>query len=88
MNARRTTAQIMFDLGGWAVIDSAPAGTAVLLTGPATYLDALFRPVTANKPFAVQFAHGAGRVTYTSFHNEPQVTADMQRLLESMVFGL
>jgi hypothetical protein len=44
--------------------------------------------VTATKPYAVQFATGAGRVTYTSFHNEAQATSDMQRLLESMVFGL
>jgi hypothetical protein len=79
----RTTAEIMFDLGGWAVIDAAPAGTAVLITGPATYLGG-----AATKPYAVQFAHGSGRVTYTSFHNEAQATADMQRILEAMVFGL
>jgi hypothetical protein len=80
----RTTAQIMFDLGGWAVIDAAPGGTAVLITGPATYLGG----AAASKPYAVQFTHGSGRVTYTSFHNEVQATADMQRLLEAMVFGL
>lgn len=83
------SAAIMFDLGGWAVIDSAPAGTDVLITGPVAYYDwDADVTLTATKPYAVRFASGSGRVTYTSFHNEAQVTADMQKLLESMVFGL
>jgi hypothetical protein len=81
-----STAQITFDLWDWAVIDGVPAGTTVLIEGPVAY----YVPgrVTATKPLAVQFSSGAGRVTLTSFHNEPQVTGDMQKLLESMVFGL
>jgi hypothetical protein len=31
---------------------------------------------------------GGGRVTYTSFHNEAQTTADMDQLLEQMLLGL
>jgi hypothetical protein len=85
----RATARIMFDYGAWAVIESAGAGTEVLITGPATYYDPItYDPVSATKPYAVQFASGSGRVTYTSFHNEAQATADMQIILESMVFGL
>jgi hypothetical protein len=79
----RATAEITFDLPSWAVIDAAPAGTAVLIAGPATYLAG-----TATKPYAVRFAHGTGRVTYTSFHNEAQPTADMRTILQAMVFGL
>lgn len=80
-----TTAQIMFDLGGWVVIDSAGPGTQTLIAGPA---DSLTGAGTVTKPYVVRFSSGSGRVTYTSFHNEAQATADMQRLLEAMVFGL
>jgi hypothetical protein len=85
----RNTALITFDLGAWVVIDSAPAGTPVLITGPATYFDLnTLAEVTVTKPYVVQFTQGTGRVTFTSFHNEAQATADMEKLLESMVFGL
>lgn len=86
-----STARIMFDLGAWEVIDTVAAGTTILIQGPATYFygDETSGGVsTSTRPFAVRFTQGTGRVTYTSFHNEPQVTADMQKLLESMVFGL
>jgi hypothetical protein len=88
----KTTAAINFNLDGWVVIDSAPVGTNVLLTGPAIVYDPLAPPpglvTLPDKPYAVQFAHGSGRVTYTSFHNEAQTTADMDRLLEQMLFAL
>lgn len=81
-----TTAEIMFDLGGWVVIESAGAGTQTLISGPVQAYSGGTGTVT--RPYAVRFSSGGGRVTYTSFHNEAQATADMQRLLESMIFGL
>ncbi len=84
----KATAAINFNLGAWVVIDSVGAGTAVLITGPATILTDTGSTTLQGKPYAAQFAHGSGRVTYTSFHNEAQTTEDMDRLLEQMLFAL
>ncbi|MFO0585245.1 MAG: carboxypeptidase-like regulatory domain-containing protein [Anaeromyxobacter sp.] len=81
----KTTAEINFDLGAWVVMNGVGTGTDVLLSGPVDTFDV---GKLTGKPYAVQFAAGAGRVTFTSFHDEAQTTADMQTLLEQMVFGL
>ncbi len=80
----KATASINFNLGSWVVIDSVPAPGQVLVSGPVTTYDAAF----PDKPFVARFADGTGRVTYTSFHNEAQTTADMDLLLEQMLLGL
>ena len=38
--------------------------------------------------YAAQFAVGRGRVTYTSFHNQAQTTADMDTILEHLILSL
>jgi hypothetical protein len=81
----RSSAAIRFDLESWVVMDSAAGDTKVLLRGPAKLLDG---STLADRPFAVQFGSGAGRVTYTSFHNEAQSTSDMEILLEQMLLAL
>ncbi len=81
----KDTASIDFDLSDWVVVDSVASGVAVLLSGPAPLTLGTTLP---NRPYAVQFADGSGRVTYTSFHNEVQTTADVDRLLEQMLLGL
>lgn len=77
-------AAITFDQEGWAVIDSVPTGTTVLVSGPAPTPTGTLE----NRPYMVQFAEGSGRVSYTSFHNEPQTTEDMDILLEQLLFQL
>jgi hypothetical protein len=81
----KDTAQINFNLGGWVVVDSISPGVTLLIRGPAVTYNVGTLP---NKPFAAQFVKGAGRVTYTSFHEEAQTTADMDTLLEQMLLGL
>lgn len=81
----KAQAVIQFDQEGWAVIDSVPSGTTVLVSGPAptsagTTLEA--------RPYMVQFPEGQGRVSYTSFHNESQLNADMNILLEQLLLQL
>ena len=47
--------------------------------------------VTANSrtaPLATKFGDGEGSVTYTSFHNEPQTTVDMAKMLQEIVLSL
>ncbi len=41
-----------------------------------------------NSPLLVQFQHGHGRVLFTTFHNESQVTDDMEDVLNYIVFEL
>jgi len=79
----KTTAAIDFNLSGWVVIDSTPSSDE-LLAGPVMVNGAS----KGAHPYAAQFAVGQGRVTYTSFHNEAQTTADMDKLLEQMLLGL
>ncbi len=80
----REGAQLLFDQSGWAVIDSVPAATEVLVSGPAATPEGTL----ANRPYVVQFTEGGGRVSYTSFHNEAQTTRDMDILLEQLLFQL
>jgi hypothetical protein len=78
----KTRASIHFDDDGWTVIDAAPTGTQVLVSGPIPEVDGNVHP------YAVQFQEGQGRVTYTSFHYEEQLTEDMDTLLEQMLLAL
>jgi hypothetical protein len=80
----KSTAQIKFDLDYWVVVDSISAGVNLLIRGPAVTFDATL----PSRPYAAQFGAGDGRVTYTSFHEEGQSTADMVILLQQMVLGL
>jgi hypothetical protein len=81
----QSSAAIKFDLESWVVMDSVAGDTKVLLRGPAKLLDG---STLADRPLAVQFGSGTGRVTYTSFHNEAQTTSDMDILLEQMLLAL
>lgn len=80
----RKTATINFDLGAWAVIDSVAAGVTVDLRGTVETYDGR----KTNIPLMVHFPDGKGNVVYTSFHNEAQVTDDMKKILDYLVFSL
>lgn len=81
----RDTATITFDAPVWAVVDSVPSSTRVLVSGPVVTMDGV---ELADRPYMVQFEAGEGRVTYTSFHNEAQTTQDVDTLLEQLLFQL
>jgi hypothetical protein len=82
---QKSTMEINFDLAGWAMIDHAPEvdgkQVTVLISGP--------RPGGGSGayPLMVQFPFGAGKVLYTSFHNEAQATADMVSVLNIIALG-
>lgn len=84
----KNTAQIDFNLSSYVVIDSLASGVDLLISGPANVFLGSGNQTLQNKPYAAQFAAGSGRLTYTSFHNEAQTTADMDQLLEQMLLGL
>lgn len=69
--------QITFDLAGW-----------VEITGVSVATDVLVR--SRDRPLMVLFDAGenGGRVAYTSFHNQAQVSAEVELLLRALIFQL
>jgi hypothetical protein len=72
----RNTLDIDYDSGGWIGIDRVAPGVEVLVDGEGMPLMARFGPA------------GGGRVTFTTFHNEAQVGADVAAILRALVFHL
>lgn len=86
------TATIEGFLSGWAVMTGAhanpPSSVRVWVQGPVTF-DGQTAPV--QRPLTVGFAVGNGRVTFTSYHNEPFGATGfvpVERILQFLVFEL
>lgn len=72
------SAEITFDLPDWAMPEA--AGTAqVLVNGTFAGIE---------RPLAVMAFPGDGRAVFTAFHNESQITRDMQVILYELVLAL
>lgn len=41
-----------------------------------------------NRPLAVRFQQGQGQVTYTSFHEEAQMSGEMKTIMQNLILGL
>lgn len=78
----RSSAQIVYDLPGWIGLRQVSARARVLLRGS---YQADGGPVS-NRPLAVVFTEGTGKIVYTSFHNEAGVTADQVAILRYFVY--
>ena len=72
----RNTLNIDYDSADWIGIDRVAPGVEILVEGEGMPLMARFSP------------GGGGRVTYTTFHNEAQVGADVAAILRALVFHL
>jgi hypothetical protein len=86
------TAELYYDLSSWGVAESVGANTEVLIEGDIVAYDwedweNPYREVK-NSPLAVKIKPGDGTVIYTSFHNEPQTTVDMDKLLRDIILSL
>lgn len=79
----KNTAQLNYDLAAWAVAESAKGDVDVLLEGTAT----TYMGSVQKSPLAA-YVQPNGRFVYTSFHNEPQSTGDMDKMLREMILGL
>lgn len=80
------TANLTYDLGGWVV----PLETSgrVLIEGPASLDPWMGGSLDGVQPLAVELSHGQGTFIFTTFHNEQQLTLDMEALLREMIFSL
>ena len=76
-----STIDLDFNLGSWVVPSGVGAGTTVYLQGTVPTYSGL----QADTPLLAGFTAGMGRVFYTAFHNEAQVSATEQKLLEYLV---
>jgi hypothetical protein len=79
------TAMLNYDLSGWAVAEGAADQVEILLTGSAPIF--WTNKPLQDAPLAVKFENG-GRVVFTTFHNEAQITEDMEIVLKEMILTL
>ena len=74
--------EVIFNQGGWVVIDSVADDVEVLVEADIQYDDPVTGEIaTRTSPLVVAFDVGAGRVVFTSFHNEAQITDDARDVL-------
>lgn len=83
----KTTIRIVFDQGPQIAPESVGVGTFAHVVGD---IDVPLDFSIKDAPLALSYvpAQGAGRVIYTNFHNDAQVTADMLTILNYLVFSL
>ena len=85
-----TTANIVYDLDAWVVPLSVSTDSSVMIQGSAPTWDITTgSPATTynNVPLAIRFDSG-GTVIYTTFHNELQITMDMEIALKEIILSL
>lgn len=79
-------AEITYDLGGWAVLESVGNDAEVIATGSVSTFDGQTLP---NAPLVASMGRpGEGRMVFTTFHNEAQITADMEAILFELILKL
>jgi hypothetical protein len=77
------TVDIYYNLAMWAVILDAGPGTEVLLQGDVEY----YEGSAEDAPLMVDFSYGAGKVGYTTFHNEAQLDEAVRNVLVYFIFN-
>ncbi len=82
------TASLNYDLGIWVAVTSASDQDYVLLEGTYGYSDFFGGSGSHFGPLAAKMQSGSGTVLYTTFHNEAQTTADMDVILQEIIFHL
>ena len=81
-----TYASLYYDLDAWVLPQAAGPGSSIMLQGSVySYTDRM--RLVENAPLALQFSAG-GSVIYTSFHNEHQMTQDMEKALKEIILSL
>ncbi|MGQ9705826.1 MAG: carboxypeptidase-like regulatory domain-containing protein [bacterium] len=80
----KSVVDLYYNLGAWVVIEDVGTGTKTDIQGDIiTYEGKLY-----DKPLLVNFTDDNGKVIYTTFHNEAQVTYDAEKILKYFVFEM
>ena len=87
-----TKADLYYDLSAWGVAEGVGSNSEILIQGDVLVYDWSnwndpYQELKAS-PLAVRLNPGQGTVIYTSFHNEPQTTVDMDLLLRDFILSL
>ncbi len=77
--------ELHYPLLEWAVMQDVSPQTNVYVRGDARLMSGT---TLSNVPHTVAFRPGAGRVLFTSFHQEPGINPQMQRALQLLIFEL
>jgi hypothetical protein len=80
----KDSVQINYDLGSWEILDTLSTRPRILLRGDYS----TYSGPHIDKPLAILIDHGQGRVVYTTFHNEANVTRDAVEVLTYFLFIL
>jgi hypothetical protein len=78
----KTNVAIVYDLDSWTDITAVPTSAVTLLRGSYTALSAQ----RTNQPLAFVIPHGAGRLVFTTFHNEAGATTDQIAVLRHFIY--
>lgn len=73
---------IAYDLSAWKTLSQISSTPTVLVRGNIATDD----DGTQDQALAISMAHGAGRVVYTTFHNEAGITADQLVVLRYFIY--
>lgn len=79
------TIELHYPLLAWAVIQDIAANVNVYIRADAPLMDGTS---LTNVPHTVRFTGGAGRVLYTSFHQEANISEQMEQALRILMFEL
>jgi hypothetical protein len=84
-------ASLVYDLDAWVVPLTARTATTVLISGDAPTIDLQSDAsggTLRDVPLATRSIVGDGVVVYTTFHNEQQITVDMEVALKEIILSL
>lgn len=79
------TVRLHYGLTTWSVMVSVASDVHVYVKGTSPLLNGM---VVSNAPQLVGFDFGQGHVVYSSFHQEPGIGADQEKILKLVMFEL
>jgi hypothetical protein len=80
-----STIELHYPLGDWVAVEGVDANVQVYIRADAPLTN---NTALGNVPHTVGFNAGAGRVIYTSFHQEPGISPAQERVLQLLMFEL
>lgn len=83
-----STMTLHYPLAAWVVMESVVPSATVYVQGDAQVSEAAGVSNLSDVPHTVAFRPGSGRVLYTSFHQEPGINPEMERVLQLLIFEL
>jgi hypothetical protein len=83
-----TSIQLNYPLPVWAVMEGVGVGTTIHISGDADVEELFETTSLSNVPHTVSFEAGAGKVVFSSFHQEPGVNVQQEQVLRMLMFQL